>query len=61
LRPEEYLATGDAEDDAQLAPVFIKNDASSNEIKQGKVGNCWFISALSVLAGHDELIMGGAD
>ena len=61
LMPEEYLKTGDEEEDKKIAPVFIKNDASANEIKQGKVGNCWLISALSVLAGHDELIMGSAD
>lgn len=41
--------------------TFCKNDFSSNEVKQGGVGNCWFISALSVLASYDELIRGGGD
>jgi hypothetical protein len=33
LIPEEYLKTGDEEEDKNIAPVFIKNDASANEIK----------------------------
>jgi hypothetical protein len=51
--PEEFLKTDDPEQDANLNPGFIKNDASANEIKQGGVGDCWFISALSVIAGDD--------
>ena len=54
LRPEQYLA--DVEDATE--PVFIKAGSSSNEVKQGNIGNCWFISALSILATHDELIVG---
>jgi hypothetical protein len=59
--PEEFLKTDDPEQDANLNPGFIKNDASANEIKQGGVGDCWFISALSVIAGDDKLIVGGAN
>lgn len=40
---------------------FTKGDSSSNEVKQGAIGNCWFISAMSVLASQDDLIRGGGD
>ena len=53
-RPAEYLDEG-------KRGVFIKGDASSNEVKQGALGDCWFIGALSVLATRDELIRGGTD
>jgi len=29
---------------------FVMNDAGSNDVIQGSVGNCWFIGAMSVLA-----------
>ena len=53
-RPEVYLADGDEE----LKIGFVKGDAAANEVKQGRLGDCWFISALSVIAGRDELIRG---
>jgi len=59
LFPEDYLQTG--EKDEKIEPKFVKNDSSSNEVKQGLLGNCWFISALSTLASQDELIRGGGD
>lgn len=55
-RPEDYLADGDEE----LNIGFVKGDAAANEVKQGRLGDCWFISALSVIAGRDELIRGDA-
>jgi calpain len=39
-------------------PKFIDKDASANDVKQGDIGNCWFVGALSVLASYDELIGG---
>lgn len=36
-------------------------DASANEVKQGALGDCWFIGALSVLATRDELLRGQAE
>lgn len=54
-RPEEFLIY---DDDYKAKPAFVTNDASANEVLQGKLGDCWFISALSVLASKDELIRG---
>lgn len=57
MRPSEYLDP----DDPEMTPGFIKGDASANEVKQGALGDCWFIGAMSVLATRDELVRGGTD
>ena len=54
LRPSEYL------DEGQKAH-FVKDSASANEVKQGALGDCWFIGALSVIATKDELLRGRAE
>lgn len=45
--------------DQGKSPVFIDDGIASNDVKQGKIGNCWFIGALSVIATRDELLRGG--
>jgi hypothetical protein len=51
MRPEKICDPGDT-------PAFFKGDASSNDVRQGAIGDCWFIGALSVLATRDELLVG---
>lgn len=52
LRPSEYLDNG-------ADGKFIMGDVSANEVKQGMLGDCWFIGAMSVLSTRDELLRGG--
>jgi len=40
-------------------PQFVDDGAGANDVKQGALGDCWFISALSVIATRDELLVGG--
>ena len=40
--------------------MFVEG-ASSQDCIQGELGDCWLISAMSVLATRDVLIMGGKD
>ena len=49
FRPEEIT---------DKIPQFIDEGASSNDVKQGQLGDCWFIGALSVLATREDLLRG---
>ncbi len=40
-------------------PKFILDGATPCDVKQGIIGDCWLIGALSVLATRDELLRGG--
>lgn len=40
-------------------PQFVDDGASSNDCKQGGLGDCWLISAMAVLVNRDELLVGG--
>jgi len=37
----------------------VDDGAGANDVKQGSLGDCWFISALSVIVSRDELLRGG--
>jgi len=40
-------------------PQFVDDGVASSDCIQGNLGDCWLISAMSVLATRDELLMGG--
>ena len=40
-------------------PQFVDDGCASNDCVQGNLGDCWLISAMSVLAERDELLVGG--
>ena len=39
-------------------PTFFYDGVESNDVMQGKLNNCWFISALSIIATKDFLLRG---
>lgn len=39
-------------------PIFMKNDLKSTDIVQGNLGDCWYVSALSIITQNDEYIKG---
>ena len=40
-------------------PQFVDDGVASSDCIQGNLGDCWLISAMSVLATRDELLIGG--
>ena len=42
------------------APKFVAGGAGANDVRQGALGDCWFIGALSVIVTRDELLTGGS-
>jgi hypothetical protein len=34
------------------------NQLSANDIVQGKIGDCWFVSALSIIAPNEDYVKG---
>ena len=50
----EWYSIGEINNQAK----FFDDGAESNDVCQGGLGNCWFISALSVLATKDYLLRG---
>lgn len=45
--------------DPGLKPQFVDDGAGTDDCIQGQLGDCWLISAMSVLVTRDELLMGG--
>lgn len=43
-------------DDACLFKSTDGDGADANDVKQGKLGDCWFLGALAVMAGRDDLL-----
>jgi hypothetical protein len=37
-------------------PEFFEDGPTANDIRQGNVGDCWFLAALTALSGKQELI-----
>jgi hypothetical protein len=37
---------------------FMEGNLSPNDVRQGKLGDCWLVSSLSVIAANDEYIKG---
>jgi hypothetical protein len=38
--------------------VFCDGKPSTNDVIQGKVGNCWLVSALSIVVQYEEYLTG---
>ena len=59
VKPEdiEWYSINRIDENAQ----FFENGIESNDVIQGCLGDCWFISALSVIATKDYLLQGEMD
>ena len=54
----DQIYTGEDADEGQKNPLFLDDGAESNDVMQGALGDCWFISALSVIATKSYLLKG---
>lgn len=50
---------GEALCDPGETPQFVDDGVGSDDCIQGEIGDCWLITAMSVLATRDELLIGG--
>jgi len=46
MRPKDIVEKG-------KTPRFYTGGAEANDVVQGQIGDCWFVSALSTLATDD--------
>lgn len=37
---------------------FLEDQIQSNDVRQGEVGNCWLIAAMSIVATQEDLVRG---
>ena len=52
VRPEQIRWSKEA----QQYPLVVFNQPHSKDIIQGRLGNCWFISALSLIAEIPQIL-----
>jgi len=58
-RDVEFVYVEELIDKKGVFPQFVDDGVASNDCKQGNLGDCWLISAMSTLAVRDELLIGG--
>lgn len=58
LNPQEVCWERAADICPEESYKFSVGGAASNDVVQGKLGDCWFIGSLSVMATRDDLLIG---
>ncbi len=59
--PEEIYWCRPEEISTEKSPQFLDQGASSGDVLQGALGDCWFISALAIIGAHDFYLRGEFD